>query len=296
MSPFLPGKVALVTGGSRGIGAAIARRLAAHGAAVALSYSASPDRAAEMVATIEQAGGRAVAIRADQADPAAAAELIETAHAKFGRSDILVNNAGVTVQGRIDDPAADQAALERQFAINVTSVAAAVRRAAPLLADGGRIISIGSVFGARSPWQGIGGYSATKAALGGYTRGWARDLGPPRHHRQPRAARRHQHRAEPRNGGSCGGTGRDDGTRPLRSARRDRSRGRVPRGPRCELRHGCDDRRRRRSSRLKRRAARGTMPAPPRRSQLSRELRKHVEDRLGGELFEHPHRLRLMAA
>lgn len=178
MLSSLAGKVAIVTGGSRGIGAAIARRLATDGAAVALSYSASPERAAELVETIERSGGRAVAFQADQADPVAAAGLIEASCAKFGRLDILINNAGVTVQGRIDDPEVDQTALDRQFAINVTSIAAAVRRAAPLIEAGGRIVSIGSVFGARSPWQGIGGYSATKAALGGYTRGWARDLGP----------------------------------------------------------------------------------------------------------------------
>lgn len=178
MSSASSNKVALVTGGSRGIGAAIARRLAADGMTVALSYAASPDRAAQVVEAIERGGGRAVAFRADQADPVAAAALVADVHSRFDRLDVLVNNAGVTIQGRIDDPDADQAALERQFTINVLSVAAAVRAAAPLLADNGRIISIGSVFGARSPWQGIGGYSATKAALGGYTRGWSRDLGP----------------------------------------------------------------------------------------------------------------------
>ena len=178
MSYYLLDKVALVTGGSRGIGAASARRLAAEGATVALSYAASADRAAAVVEAIERGGGRATAFRADQADPSAAAGLIGDVHQRFGRLDILVNNAGVTIQSRIDDPDADQEALARQFTINVLSVATAVRAAAPLLADGGRIISIGSVFGARSPWQGIGGYSATKAALGGYTRGWSRDLGP----------------------------------------------------------------------------------------------------------------------
>jgi 3-oxoacyl-[acyl-carrier protein] reductase len=174
----LAGKTALITGGSRGIGAAIAQRLAANGAVVAFSYGTSPDKAALVVKAIEDEGGRALALQADQADTGAAMNLISTAYERLGRLDILVNNAGVTVQGKIDDPDADQAALDRQFAINVTSVAAAVRVAAKLLSDGGRIISIGSVFGARSPWTGISGYSATKAALGGYTRGWARDLGP----------------------------------------------------------------------------------------------------------------------
>ena len=148
------------------------------GATVAFSFSSSPDRATQLVKEIEDMGGRAIMLQADQADQAATVDLVTTAHARLGRLDILINNAGITVQGRIDDPHADQLSLDRQFAINVTGVAAAVRAAAPLLPDGGRIISIGSVFGTHSPWLGIGGYSATKAALGGYTRGWARDLGP----------------------------------------------------------------------------------------------------------------------
>ena len=178
MTKHLAGKVVLVTGGSRGIGAAVARRLAEQGADVAISYAASPDRADQVAKQIEELDVRALAVRADQADAGQVAGLVRTVHAQFGRLDILVNNAGVTVQGRIDDPDADEAALERQFAINVTGVAVAVHAAAPLLTDGGRIISIGSVFATHSPWMGIGGYSASKAAVAGYTRGWARDLGP----------------------------------------------------------------------------------------------------------------------
>jgi 3-oxoacyl-[acyl-carrier protein] reductase len=97
---------------------------------------------------------------------------------RFGRLDILVNNAGVFVTGQVHDGAIDVAELERQFAVNVGGVVAAVRAAAPLMNDGGRIISIGSVLGEASPFPGIGDYSATKAAVIGYTRGWARDLGP----------------------------------------------------------------------------------------------------------------------
>ena len=97
---------------------------------------------------------------------------------KFGRLDILVNNAGVFVTGAVNDPATDRSALEREFAINVGGVAAAVRAAVPHMGEGGRIISIGSVAGETSPWPGVADYSATKAAVAAYTRGWARDLGP----------------------------------------------------------------------------------------------------------------------
>lgn len=178
MSKTLAGKVALVTGGSRGIGAATAVRLARDGAAVALSYSASPDKAEAVVKAIRDAGGTAAAFRADQADPKAVAALVEAVVAKFGRLDILVNNAGVFVQGAIDDPNADVAALAREQAVNVGGVVAAVRAAVKHLPAGGRIITVGSGLGERVPFPGIAGYAATKAAVVGYSRGWARDLGP----------------------------------------------------------------------------------------------------------------------
>ena len=174
----LTGKAALVTGASRGIGAAIAIRLAAAGADVALSYLGSADRAKQVVEKIESHGVRAVALQADQSASAQVAQLVRSAHAHFGRLDILVNNAGVSITGQVDDPAVDLAAMERQFAVNVQAVATAVRTAVPLLSDGGRIISVGSVFGSRSPIPGIGDYSASKAAVAAYTRAWARDLGP----------------------------------------------------------------------------------------------------------------------
>ncbi len=164
MTGRLSGKVALATGASRGIGAAIAVCLAAEGADVAISYAASPDRAARVVGEIEAKGARGLAVSADQADPEAVAELVRTLHTQFGRLDILVHNAGVFITGTIDSPDTDVAAQARQFAINVGGVAAAVRAAAALLPDSGRIISIGSLFGPRSPWTGIGGYSATKSA------------------------------------------------------------------------------------------------------------------------------------
>ncbi len=121
----LTGKTALVTGGSRGIGAAIARRLAAEGAAVAISYSASGDRAAALVADIAKTGARAESFQADQAKPDEVQGLVRAVVKSFGRLDILVNNAGVYVTGTVDDPAYDAAAFDRQLAINVGGVAAA---------------------------------------------------------------------------------------------------------------------------------------------------------------------------
>lgn len=177
MNATLKGKVALVTGGSRGIGAAIARRLAAEGVDVAFTYASSADRADAVARDIEVAGGKALAIMADQGDPAAVTAMVQAVHAHFGRLDILVNSAGMFVTGIIGDPAADVAVLERQQAVNVGGVVAAVRAAVPLLSDGGRIVSIGTMFATRVPFPGIGDYAASKAAVAAYGRAWARDLG-----------------------------------------------------------------------------------------------------------------------
>lgn len=174
----LLGKVALVTGGSRGIGAAIVERLARDGADVVFSYAASPDRARQVVQQVETLGRRAHAIRADQASSDDVAMLVRQAHAQYGRLDILVNSAGVFVTGKVDDPTANVAGFERQLDVNVRGVAAAVRAAAPLLADGGRIVSIGTTGADRIAFAGAADYVASKAAVAAYTRGWARDLGP----------------------------------------------------------------------------------------------------------------------
>ena len=177
MTAKLESKAALVTGGTRGIGAAIVRRLAAEGADVAFSYAASSAKADELVREIERHGGRAFAVKADQADAGQVTDFVKTAHKHFGRLDILVNSAGSYVTGLVGDPAANIASFDHQFAVNVKGVATAVRTAAPLLTDGGRVISIGTVFATRSPVTGIGDYSASKAAIAAYTRAWARDLG-----------------------------------------------------------------------------------------------------------------------
>jgi NAD(P)-dependent dehydrogenase (short-subunit alcohol dehydrogenase family) len=178
MSNTLRGKVALVTGGSRGLGAATAEALADQGADVAISYVASADKAEAVVEKLRAKGVRAIAIRSDQADMAAARQLVDQVIAHFGKLDILVNNAAIAVQGKtVDAPDLDTAALDRQWQINVMGSVAATRAAAPQLADGGRIIFIGSLLGTLVPFAGAADYAGSKAALVGYAKGVARDLG-----------------------------------------------------------------------------------------------------------------------
>ena len=178
MTKKLTDKVALVTGGSRGIGAAIAKRLAAEGAAVAITYVNGKQKADGVVAEIKEAGGNAIAIQADSGDPEAVRAAVEETARTLKRLDILVNNAGVFVTGTVDDPSNEVSKFDRQFAVNVGGVAAAVRAAAKFIGDGGRIISVGSVLGSHVPFPGLADYSATKAAVATYTKGWARDFGP----------------------------------------------------------------------------------------------------------------------
>lgn len=173
----LEGKVALVTGASRGIGAATARALAAEGANVAIAYGRSAEQAETLVTELELAGVRARAFQADQADRAQVVALVEAVVAHFGRIDILVNNAGVFIGGAVGDPDADIEALDRQLAVNYISVVAGIRAAALHMGEGGRIITIGSALASRTPFPGIADYSAAKAAVVGFTRGAARDLG-----------------------------------------------------------------------------------------------------------------------
>jgi 3-oxoacyl-[acyl-carrier protein] reductase len=174
----LKGKVALVTGGSRGIGAAIARRLAGDGADVAISYSASADKAAAIVRELEALGVHAVAFKADQSDASQVAKLVKDVAAKFGRLDILVNNAGVFITGGVADPSTNFSALDRQLAVNVGGVVAAVREAVKVIGEGGRVITVGSTAATGIPFPGAADYAGTKAAVAAYSRGWARDLGP----------------------------------------------------------------------------------------------------------------------
>jgi 3-oxoacyl-[acyl-carrier protein] reductase len=178
MTQKLSGKVALVTGGSRGIGAASARALADEGANVAISYVASPDKAEAVVAELKAKGVQAAAFKADQSSPEAVEALVNDVAKRFGRLDILVNNAGVAAGGAVDDPKTDTAALTRLDAVNVHGVIAAIRAASRLMGDGGRIVTIGSMLADRATFPGLADYVASKAAVVGYTKGAARDLGP----------------------------------------------------------------------------------------------------------------------
>ncbi len=175
------GKVALVTGASRGLGAAIAERLAAQGADVAISFVNSAEKAAAVVDKLKAKGVDADAFQADQADPSVARPLIDAVVKRFGRIDILVNNAAVVAKGLpVDHPDLDTQALDRQWQINVLGAIATTRAAAPVLSDEGRIIFVGSLNGTRSLVPGVADYAGTKAAINGYARGIARDLGPRR--------------------------------------------------------------------------------------------------------------------
>ncbi|BCI82008.1 hypothetical short-chain dehydrogenase/reductase [Mycolicibacterium sp. TY66] len=172
----LAGRRALVTGGSRGIGAATVRRLAADGAAVAFTYQSSPDAAQDLVDELEATGAKVAAIKADSADALAVAAAVDEAVERLGGLDILVNNAGVAHIAPIDDFPLEE--FDRLVNINVRAVFAAIQRAVPHLGQGGRIITIGSVNGDRSPVGGLSVYSMTKAAVAGLTRGLVRELGP----------------------------------------------------------------------------------------------------------------------
>lgn len=178
MQKPLLGKVALVTGGSRGLGAVTAQALADQGADVAISYVASAEKAVAVVAKLKDKGVRALAIRSDQADMSAAKPLIDEVVAYFGKLDILINNAAIAVQGQtVDDPNLDVENLDRQWRTNVMGPVSVTRAAAPVLSNGGRIIFIGSLLGTHVPFQGAADYAGSKAALIGYAKGLARDLG-----------------------------------------------------------------------------------------------------------------------
>lgn len=177
MTKTLAGKVALVTGGSRGIGAATAKALADQGADVAISYVGTGEKADAVVGELKSKGVRAAAFKADQVDPAQAEKLIADVAAKLGRLDILVNNAGFFAMGTVD-AALDTHAFDCQQAVNVTGVIASIRAASRIMGDGGRIISMSSGAATRVGWPGLADYASTKAAVEGYSKGAARDLGP----------------------------------------------------------------------------------------------------------------------
>jgi 3-oxoacyl-[acyl-carrier protein] reductase len=176
MSRRLENKRALVTGGSRGIGAAIVRRLAGEGAHVALTYVSNPDQASATVKAAQAFGVKALAVQADSADAKAVVGAVERTVRELGGIDILVNNAGIAVIAPIDDYRLDD--FDRTLAVNVRAVFAATQAAVKHMRAGGRIINVGSCNAERMPFVGGGVYAMSKAALVGLVKGLARDLGP----------------------------------------------------------------------------------------------------------------------
>jgi 3-oxoacyl-[acyl-carrier protein] reductase len=175
MTKKLEGKVAFVTGGSRGIGAAIAKRLAADGAKVAITYARGADAAAAVVKTIEGAGGKAIAIQAEATDAGAVKAAIEKTVATFGGFDVLVNNAGTAIPRKFEEATLEE--LDRVIDINIRGTFIATQAALKHMNKGGRIISIGSCVGERMMTPGLAAYAATKGAIKMFTQGLSREVG-----------------------------------------------------------------------------------------------------------------------
>jgi len=175
MSKKLEGKVALVTGASRGIGAAIAKRLAADGASVAITHTKGADTAASVVEDIERAGQKAFAIQADATDAAAVGAAVEKTVATFGRLDILVNNAGTAIPKKFEEATLEE--LDHMIDLNVRGTFVATQAALKHMKNGGRIIMIGSCVGERCMTPGLVPYAATKGAVKMFTQGLSREVG-----------------------------------------------------------------------------------------------------------------------
>jgi 3-oxoacyl-[acyl-carrier protein] reductase len=175
-SGMLAGKVALVTGGSRGIGAGIVRRLAHEGAAVAFTYTASHVKAEQLARSVEMSGGRVLAIHADSADAPAVQAAVNQTVKVLGRLDVFVNNAGILLRSTVDQVSLEE--LDKMLAVNVRSVFVGVQAAARHMREGGRIVTIGSVVAERTAFPGSSVYSMTKSAVAGLVRGVAVDLAP----------------------------------------------------------------------------------------------------------------------
>ena len=171
----LAGKVAVVTGGSRGIGAAIAKRLATDGASVAVTYSKGADAATSVVKAIERAGGRAIAIQAEAADADAVKAAVEKTVTTFGRLDVLVNNAGTAIPKTFEETTLEE--MDRVLDVNVRGVFIATQAALKHMKSGGRIITIGSAVGERVLTPGLVPYSATKGAVKIFTQALSREVG-----------------------------------------------------------------------------------------------------------------------
>jgi 3-oxoacyl-[acyl-carrier protein] reductase len=171
----LTGKVALITGGSRGIGAAIAKRLAADGASVAITYAKDANAASSVVKAISREGGKAVAIQADAEDAKAVNEAVEKAVATFGRLDVLVNNAGTAIPKTFEQTTLEE--MDRVININIRGVLVATQAALKHMKDGGRIIMIGSAVGERVVTPGLVPYAATKGAVKIFSQALSREVG-----------------------------------------------------------------------------------------------------------------------
>src|SRR5438128_6700149 len=169
MSKNLEGKIALITGGSRGIGAAIAKRLAADGADVAITYTKGADAAASVVKEIERVGRKAIAIQADATDAGAVEAAVEKVVGTFGQLDVLVNNAGTAIPKRFEETTLEE--LDRVIDINVRGVFVATQAALKHMKSGGRIIMIGSSVGERAQAPGLGAYAGAKGAVKLVSRG-----------------------------------------------------------------------------------------------------------------------------
>jgi len=175
MTKKLEGKIALVTGGSRGIGAAIAKRLAADGAHVAITYTKGADAAASVVIEIERAGGKAISIQADAADADAVKAAVEKTFATFGRLDVLVNNAGTAIPKPFEEATLEE--MDRVLDINVRGVYVATQAALKHMKSGGRVITIGSAVGERVAAPGLVPYAGTEGAVKMFTQALAREIG-----------------------------------------------------------------------------------------------------------------------
>ena len=175
MSKKLEGKTALVTGASRGIGASIAKRLAADGARVAITYAKGADAAVSVVKAIESAGGEAIAIQADATDPKAVQAAVDKTVGRFGKLDVLVNNAGTAIPKKFEETTLEE--LDQVIDLNVRSVFVTTQAALKQMNNGGRIISIGSCVGERMMTPGLVPYSATKGAIRMFTQGLSREVG-----------------------------------------------------------------------------------------------------------------------
>src|SRR5467141_171496 len=175
MNRKLEGKIALITGGSRGIGAAIAKRLASDGAKVAITYSKGADAAASVVKEIERDGGKAIAIQADATDADAVKAGVDKTVATFGKLDVLVNNAGTAIPKTFEETTLEE--MDRLLKINIRGVFIATQAAPKHMKRGGRIVMIGSCLGERVMTPGLVPYSATKGAVKIFTQGLSREVG-----------------------------------------------------------------------------------------------------------------------